>query len=420
MNLLFNKFYSPDEAGGISETEGVETFELLNTEEPAEVLDLKEGKKEKDEEGEDEGAGEEDELAEIEKELKGEEKGDEEEDLLELVTPVKRKEILAKYPTIFKDFPYLEKAYYRDQQFTEILPTVQDAKIAVEKAQILDATERQVMNGDISSVLLAAKSENQEAFNKIADNYLPTLRRIDQQAYFHVLGGVIKDTIVTMVREGRALGDQGAPLQAAANVLNQFIFGSQNFQPHQPLSRQSDPREVRREYEQQQQEQQRVYTQFENVKDDLQTKADNVLKSTIDGHLDPRGSMTDYVRNHAKQEAFENLETLISKDTRFRSLLDKLWEKAFQSNFDKSDTDRIKSAYLSKAKTLLPSVIKKARNDALKGHGSSSKEDEVETETPTRKSPITPGRSTGPSGGKFKNAKDIPKGMTTLDVLMKD
>jgi hypothetical protein len=129
--------------------------------------------------------------------------------------------------------------------------------------------------------------------------------------------------------------------------------------------------------------------------------------------------MTDYVKSHAKQEAFDNLETLISKDAHFRSILDKLWEKAFRSNFDKTDTDKIKSAYLSKAKTLLPSVIKKARNDALKGVGrdSSSKEDSSPAE---KKGPITPGRSTGPSGGKYKNAKDIPRGVSTLDFLMKD
>lgn len=428
MNLLFSdfsflhKYYSPDEAGGISSNEGVETFELLNTEETPEVLELDEKKgKEKDAEGEDEGAGEEDELKEIEKQLKDEEKEPEEEDLEELITPVKRKEILKEYPDLFKKFPYLEKAYYRDQQFTEILPTIADARLAVEKANILDATERQVMNGDISAVLMAAKSENQEAFNRIADNYLPTLRRIDQQAYYHVLGGVIKDTIVTMVREGRQLGEQGAPLEAAANVLNQFIFGSQRFQPHQPLSRPVDPREAQRNQQFHQQEQQRVYSAFESTRDTLQSKADNVLKSTIDGHLDPNGTMTDYVKSHARQEAFDNLETLISKDVRFRSILDKLWEKAFQSNFDKADTDKIKSAYLSKAKTLLPSVIKKARNDALKGQGSNSREDKEDKQSAADKNgPITPGRSTGPSGGKYKTAKDIPRGMSTLDVLMKD
>ncbi len=187
------------------------------------------------------------------------------------------------------------------------------------------------------------------------------------------------------------------------------------------LAKQVNPDEARREQEYQQQNQQRIYTQFESVKDDLQTKADNVLKSTIDSHLDPKGTMTDYVKSHATKEAFDNLENLISKDARFRSILDKLWEKAFQSNFDKPTTDRIKSAYLSKAKTLLPSVIKKARNDALKGLGSRSTDDTEELQlTSDKKGPITPGRSTGPSSGKYKNAKDIPRGMSTLDVLMKD
>lgn len=424
MNLSFNKlFAAPDSGSGggaTPEESSEETFELLNAEEEPEVLELPKGgekKEEPDEEGEDTGAGEEeegDELEEIEKELEA----PKEEDINELVTPVRRKEILAKYPKLFKDFPYLEKAYYREQQFTEVYPTIQDARISAEKAQILDRTEREIMNGDISSVLMAAKQENQEVFNRIADNYLPTLRRIDQQAYYHVLSGVLKDTIVTMVRESRNLGEQGAPLQAAANILNQFVFGSQQFQPHQPLSRQPRPDEQQREYEIRQQDQQRVMTQFTTVKDELQLKADNVLKSTIDGHIDPRGTMSDYVKNHATQEAFENLESLLAKDARFRSLLDKLWQKSFESGFDKESTDRIKAAYLSKAKTLLPSVIKKARNDALRGRSNGKAEDEIEL-TP-KKGPITPGKSTSPSSGKFKTAKDIPKGMSTLDVLMKD
>lgn len=415
MNLRFNRFYSPEEGVGTGTTEGetLETFELLNVDdEPTPEPPLELPKEKEPEEGEevDKDKEAEDELKEIEEELKP----PTEEDLTELVTPVRRKEILAKYPTLFKDFPYLEKAYYREQQFTEVFPTIQDARVSHEKAQILDRTEREVMNGDISIVLRAAKEENQEAFNRIADNYLPTLKKVDQQAYYHVLGSVVKDTIVTMVREGHRLGDQGAPLKAAANVLNQFIFGSQQFTPHQPLSQPVDPRVQQQEQQFRDAEQQRVMGQFTQVRDDLQVKADNVLKATIDGHIDPNKSMTDYVKSHATAEAFENLENLISKDLRFRSLLDKLWEKAFQSGFDTESTNRIKSAYLSKAKTLLPTVIKKARTDALKGA------DSVVEEQPTRRGPITPGRSTSPSGSKYRKASDIPKGMSTLDVLMKD
>ncbi len=408
----------------------LDTIELLGEDDAEEVLDItppkakidkeagvsgedeEETPKEDEEDKEDE---EVDELKEIEEELEGPSEED-----LELMTPVRRKEILAKYPKLFKDFPYLEKAYYREQQFTELLPTIQDAKIAVEKAHVLDKFDREIMSGDLSTILSAAKEESNEAFLKIADNYLPALRKVDQQAYYHVLGNVIKDTIVTMVRESRSLGENGAPLQAAANILNQFVFGSNTFQPPTPLSKSSKPEEKGREDEIKQREQQMVMGQFETTRDDLQTRADNVLKATIDGHIDPKKTMTDYVRKNASREAFETLESLITKDTRFRGLLDKLWERAFEKGFDKESTDRIKSAYLSKAKTLLPTVIKRARNDALKGLGRRVKDEEEVEETTPKKGPITPGRSAAPSSGKIKKASDIPRNMSTLDVLMQD
>lgn len=424
----FNELLAPEGEGGAGggSLDKEEVIELLG-DESEEALDITPPKKDigkeigdstldekETPEGEEEQEEEVDELKEIEEELEGPSEED-----LELMTPVRRKEILAKYPKLFKDFPYLEKAYYREQQFTELLPTINDAKIAVEKAQVLDKFDREIMSGDLSTVLAAAKEESNEAFLKIADNYLPALRKVDQQAYYHVLGNVIKDTIITMVRESRSLGEQGAPLQAAANILNQFVFGSNQFQPPQPLSKSSKPEDKDKEDEIRQREQQIVMGQFESTRDDLQTRTDNVLKATIDGHIDPKKTMTDYVRKNASREAFETLEGLMAKDTRFRGLLDRLWEKAFEKNFDKESTDRIKSAYLSKAKTLLPSVIKKARNEALKGLGKRVKEEEEETST-ERKAPITPGRSTSQSSGKIKKAGDIPRGMSTLDVLMQD
>lgn len=425
----FNELLAPEDAGsGGGSLDKEDVIELLG-EESEETLDITPPKKDTGKEagdtsvdeketpeGEEEQPEEVDELKEIEEELEGPSEED-----LELMTPVRRKEILAKYPKLFKDFPYLEKAYYREQQFTELLPTINDAKIAVEKAQILDRFDREIMGGDITAVLSAAKEEDNEAFLKIADNYLPALRKVDAQAYYHVMGNVIKDTIITMVREARSMGEQGQPLQAAANILNQFIFGSNTFQPPTPLSKTSKPEEKGREDEIKAREQQLIMGQFESTRDDLQTRTDNVLKATIDGHIDPKKSMTDYVRKNASREAFETLEGLMAKDTRFRGLLDRLWEKAFEKNFDKETTDRIKSAYLSKAKTLLPSVIKKARNDALKGLGKRVKDDEESSEETTpKKGPITPGRSTTPPSGKIKKASDIPRGMSTLDVLMQD
>jgi hypothetical protein len=399
-----------------------EVIEFLGNDDEPEVIDLEpkpkpsklpDDKSKEDEnegENEDEGTDESDDLTELEQEL-----NPPTEEQLELVTPVRRKEILAKYPNVFKDFPYLEKAYYREQQFTELLPTIDDAKAAVEAKQVLDRFENDVMSGNTETLLKAIKNESPRGFNKIVDNYLPTLAKVDEQAYFHVLGNVTKHTIVAMVKEARTSGNEA--LQSAAQLLNQFVFGTSDFKPPTNLSK-DEPADEGKNKELEQREQAFTRKQFETARGDLNTRINNTLSNTIDANIDPKKNMTDYVRKNASREALELLESVLSKDSRFISLKDKLWEAAFNSNFSRESVERIKSAYLSRAKTLLPSVIKKARIDALKGLGKRVSEEEP---TPN-KSPLPVGRPRSIEGksGKIKDAKDIPHGMRTLDFLNSD
>jgi hypothetical protein len=71
-------------------------------------------------------------------------------------------------------------------------------------------------------------------------------------------------------------------------------------------------------------------------------------------------------------------------------------------------------------------VIKKARNEALKGlggrrNGSEEREREKEKDSETSTVKRSPsGSPRPPSGGKIRKPSDIPKGMSTLDVFMKD
>jgi hypothetical protein len=136
--------------------------------------------------------------------------------------------------------------------------------------------------------------------------------------------------------------------------------------------------------------------------------------------------MTDYVKKNATREAFDNLENAIAADSRFRAVLDKLWEKAFSDDFSTESMDRIKSAYTSKAKTLLPAIIKKARNEALKGLGKRVRDDDEDTDKKDKRGPLPVGKarsqSTSPQSGKTvkDQARSIPKGTSTLDYLMRD
>ena len=357
-----------------------------------------------------------DELAELESELE-----EPTEEQLELVTPVRRQEILKKYPKIFKDFPYLEKAYYREQQFTEVFPTINDAKEANEKSEILDRFESDLMNGDTEKMLKAAQT-NPKSFAKLVDNYMINLAKVDKDAHIHVIGNIIKHTIVQMANEAKR--SDNAALNTAAALLNQFVFGTSEFVPPQNLAvaepSPTDEKESRLTAREREFQQKRL----DNATSDLDSRINNTFKATIEAHIDPRDTMSEYVKKTASREALENLEALVSADKRFKVLVDKLWEASIRDDFSKPSLERIRSAFLSKARTLLPSVIKKARNEALKGMGKRVREDNDDNEPTSKRSPKPKesprSQSTNSSGRNHKPAKEVPRGMSTLEYLMSD
>jgi len=377
-----------------------------------EVKEEKEGEEDKEEEKEEEV----DELKEIEEELELEDK---EEDDLEIIQPVRRAEILRKYPKIFQDFPYLEKAYYRERKYSEIFPSPADAQTAHERAETLDNFEQELLGGDLTKVLESVKKENNESFNRIADNYLMSLAKVDEKAYHHVVGNIIRRTIYNMVKEGRDVGgDQGQLLENTATILNQYVFGTAKLTSSAPLSK-AEPDKSEREKQLEEREKALSVQKFEEARGGLEDKIEKILKHNIGKHIDPKNSMTSYIKGVAERDALETTYKLISKDSRFAALRDKLWQHAEKNNFSSESIGKIQSAYLSKAQTLLASVIKKARNEALKGMGKRIKEESIEEEQEPkdRKSDASPKRSD--NRVKTKPGQ-IPAGMSNRDFLMSD
>lgn len=368
--------------------------------------------KEESEEEEETEEQEIDELEEIERELKGPT-----EEELEIVTPVRRAEILKKYPKIFQDFPYLERAYYREQQFTEVFPTINDAKAASQKSQVLDKFETDLIgNGNTENILRAVREENPEAFLRVVDNYLPTLAKVDEKAYYHVIGNLTKHTIVAMVQEAKKSNNE--TLQAAAQIVNQFVFGSSDFTPPANLSKGVTNEDRTRATELDRRKFEFVKQQLDSTVSDLDSKVNNTITNTIESHIDPNSSMSDYVKRNAVRDALTSLQGLLNQDSRFKSLVDKLWENAAQNNFSPESVGKIKTAYLSKSKTLLGAVIRKARNDALRGSGKRVKSDD---NSDNKKGPVkSTSSSSSKSGGKVTKASEIPRGMSSLDFLNSD
>jgi len=384
-----------------------DTLDILNVETPEEKEAEKETEKEDKEDKEDKDTEESEEDTESEEDEETEEedkielKDEEEEPEQKLVTPFRKKDILKKYPDVFKDFPYLEKAYYAEREYRELIGSPEDAKELVTKAQTLDNFETQLLTGNTEEVLKAVKDHDDEAFSKLVDNYLPTLLKVSPDAHYHVVGNAVKRIIYGMASESKRTGNEA--LVQAATILNQFIFGNSEFQPPTNLSKGEDDT-IKKERQQFNRE------RFEAARDDLGSRLHNTLKATIDAHIDPKGLMTPYLKKTAVNEALKEIQGLVEGDKNFRSLLDKHWQNAFKTKFDKQSLDKIRSTYLSKAKSLLPTLIQKHRNEALKGIGKRT------NETKDRKGPLAPGRTTTSKGAKT----EVPKGMSTLEFLMQD
>lgn len=404
--------------------------ELMKDDEETEIIDL--GKKDetpipdksktdtteeeevKDDEDEDDEEKKEevDELAELEEELKGPS-----EDKLQLMTPSRRKDILKDFPELFKKHPYLEVAYYRDQKFTELFPTIKDAEEASETLKTLTEYRDKVSTGDVEIVMTDLQKDKQ-SFAKMVDGLLPTLAKVNNDAYLHILSNLSKDIVENMFKEGKATENDS--LKNAAAILHQYLFGTSKWEPkkmysgHAPeqdaTTRQADDELAKRE---------KAFFErkFMDAQESVFGKIDNAVKATIEQNIDPKKVMTDYVRNTAIDKAIETVGNLMQKDTRFKSLLDKLWENAAKKDFAKPEMEKIRSACVSKARTLLAPVIKSARHDALKGMGKRVVEDKSEDSETS----VKPGSSATPRNSGRTTSKSGPKpGQSTLDYLMED
>jgi hypothetical protein len=327
-------------------------------------LDENNDKDDKDDEGEV------DELAEIEEDL-----AEIDPEKLELVTPVRRREILKKFPTLFKEFPYLEKAYYREQQFTEIHGTIEEAKQAKADQEVLHKFSQDVIvDGNVKSILKLIKEGNPDKFNEVADGYLDHLYEIDRNAYQHVTGNMVKEIIANLWETGT---DEN---KAAALALNQHIFGTSKYKPPTKLAKETKPEDKSKEEALLTREREFVERQVKTAANEISTRVNNTIKSYIETNIDPKGNMSEYVKTKAIGDSMEKITELMSKDARFKAITDKLWEKAAKANFSEESKTEIRRAFLSKAKSLLEPVIKSSRNIALKGASKNKQVDDVQDE----------------------------------------
>lgn len=360
-----------------------------------------------------------DELAELEEELKTPTDDD-----LELKTPVQRRALVKDYPDIFKKHPGLEATIYRERAYTELLPTINDAKEALASLQTLERFEADLKEGKTVDVMKAVLADDPKGFAKLADNYMDNLAQVDERAYHHVLGNITKDVVIAMIDFGRSKVDdkgegEGKAVLDAASVLYQFMFNSTKWEGKKKLSIDAVvDSTVSAEKEKLDKERK----EFEESKKNehtskLMSSIDNQIKGTIEKSIDPKDQMSSFVKSKAIEEVLTKASKLLKADNRFQQIVKQLTDKAGKEKFSDEALNRIKSAYFTKYKAILIPIIKSVRNEVLKGVTSRNKSNDNEVnDTTERANRDTAVRNN--SGNNSNSKKPLP-GESTLDFLMR-
>ncbi len=337
---------------------------------------------------------------------------DEELDFASEVPPAK-KAILKEYPDFFKKFPSIEKVLFRDKEINELFGSFDNAREAANKIQQVDAFEAQLLKGDTTNLLSSIKNADTKAFDRIVDDYLPMLQKVDNEAYLEVCGNLGKQIIMGMVKQGR--NAKNVKLIEAAEMLNQYLFMSSEFEEPTRRTKESDKdedTELKNERQQFQQE------RFETAKNDISTRIDNALSSTISKFIDPRGNLSEYEKNKAVEDTLSRLHNRVGRDSGFRNTLNNLWRTAFKNKYSPDSMNAIRKAYLGKSKVVLQAVIKEVRSEVLRGRNVRGKSDNEDT--PTTKSETKPKQNAGRPSQQRSKANERKPGQSIQDYFMQD
>ena len=323
-------------------------------------------------------------------------KGDErEEDVTVSSSPVR--DATKKYPKLFKEFPEFREAYFRDRDFRQIFPSVEDARVSAEATEQYQYIQNEVASGNPASIVdfLAKDTKTLARFGR---SFLKGTMSANQEAFEHITKPILIGVLSNAAREAELHGNKN--LGASVKWLSQFIFQSpdlpsDNFKDDSAGQvNGSDSRILQQqlgEFTNEAFEQGQYHT--------LQMIADSVANLNVNKA----------VKKTLIREIFKATDDKISSDVPHMKMMNSLWNKVRKGAITRQNRATIINAYVGAVKKLLPSV----RASVLKENGLTIKSKKKEAIRTTDKET----RGDKSLAAKSPSARDKYKGKTDEQIL---
>lgn len=266
------------------------------------------------------------------------------------------------YPDIFKKFPDVKAALYRDQEYSDRFASPKDADTIIAKSKILDIIENDLLvEGNPTELLNTVKKNNPESFKKVAFSILPYLAEADKETYLELAAVPIKQLIRSMCAKfGKDTNEHKAAL-----YVHRYFFDNTDVAAKVKAEEKNVTTKSERELEYDKKIQaidQREHDNFFNA-----TNASYVARLTKEfrAGLESDDRLSDWLKGTLVEKGLADIKTQLNSDPRFKRQMESLWAQAKTSSYSNDLKSRIVTAALARAKSLVPKVRAKLIADAL-------------------------------------------------------
>lgn len=333
--------------------------DFLNNVEPLKVIPLDKKDDKKDDKEKD--SEKEEELDEKEENEEKEEVKEEEELPEFLATRPTFSEIGKKYPDFFKDFPEMKHVLGREMEYSKILPTIGDAKEAKENSDAYQFLESTFATGNARELLSTMKEADTTAYGNFVNDFLPTLSQSDSETYFKIVSPVMHGLLHEVYLTA---GNKDENLKNAVLVISEHLFRDADIVTKPPAK--SARIETNTNGDKVESESQKFRKErFLSAQNEIGTESLTSLQEFIFEDIKkqfPDNKIPDNIEEtivDLVDVGIKKINDEISSDQSYRAIQDSLWKQAFKSGFTGDWKERILSAYLSRAKKLIPVVSRK-------------------------------------------------------------
>ena len=263
-----------------------------------------------------------------------------------------------KFKEVLDAIPDLRNAISRGYAYTRLFGDMDSARNALEDAEAFREFESQLISGDPGGMLASLKQTNADSYKELTQNFLPTLYKNDQDAFASVITPVVANASATMYRAGQANNNKN--MMNSALFAAHYFFGKYEVPPLTPMEPRKDPNREKLTQEREG----FLKERYESVRDEVATELDQALSQMIDSALSAHG-VSSYQKNLMIRGIIEEATGKLGGDADFQRMMTRIWNESKTHGFKPAQTKpRIRSAYLARVKSMVPSLVRKHVREA--------------------------------------------------------